>query len=113
MTIPTTRKRRPVTAKVAAARLGISERTVQRYVAEERETYESRAAARRATAGRLRGEGSSWEEIAAAVGGSVWSARALVRRHQQEQEQEQEQKRLKAGGGGEGENPQRPSRGPR
>jgi predicted DNA-binding transcriptional regulator YafY len=111
MTIPTTRKRRPVTAKVAAARLGISERTVQRYVAEERETYESRAAARRAIAGRMRSEGATWEEIAAAVDGSVWSARALVRRHQQEQEQEQ--KRLKAGGGGEGETPQRPSRGPR
>jgi len=111
MTIPTTRKRRPVTAKVAAARLGISERTVQRYVAEERSDYENTAANRRATAGRMRSEGATWEEIAAAVDGSVWSARALVRRHQQEQEQEQ--KRLKAGGGGEGETPQRPSRGPR
>ena len=96
MTIPTTRKRRPVTAKVAAARLGLSVRTVQRYVAEERETYESRAAERRATAGRMAGEGASWAEIAEAVGGSEWSARALVRRYRQEQEQKQ----LKAPSGG-------------
>lgn len=111
MTLPTVRRRRTKTAAQLGEGFGVSARTVRRYIAEERDTYESRAAERRATAGRLRGEGSSWEEIAAAVGGSVWSARALVRRHQQEQEQEQ--KRLKAGGGGEGETPQRPSRGPR
>lgn len=100
MTIPTTRRRRPVSAKVAAARLGVSERTVQRYVAEERNDYENRATQRRATAGRMFNAGATWAEIAEAVGGSEWSARALVRRHRQEQEQEQEQERLKAPSGG-------------
>lgn len=109
MTLPTVRRRRTKTAAQLGEGFGVSARTVRRYIAEERDTYESRAAERRATAGRMRSEGAEWEEIAAAVGGSVWSARALVRRHQQEQEQ----KRLKAGGGGEGETPQRPSRGPR
>lgn len=111
MTLPTVRRRRTKTAEELGKNFGVSARTVRRYIAEERSDYENTAAQRRATAGRLRGEGASWEQIAAAVGGSVWSARALVRRHQQEQEQEQ--KRLKAGGGGEGETPQRPSRGPR
>jgi predicted DNA-binding transcriptional regulator YafY len=85
MTIPTVRKRRPTTAKVAAERLGLSVRTIQRYVAEERSTYEERAAYRRSLAHKMKKEGASWEEIAKAVEGTVWSARALVRRHEQEQ----------------------------
>lgn len=84
MTIPTTRKRRPVTAKVAAERLGLSVRTVQRYVAEERQSYEERAAQRRQTAGEMADAGASWAEIAAAVGGSEWAARALVRRYREQ-----------------------------
>lgn len=92
------RQRRKKTAKEIAERFGVSERTVRNHMAEERDDYEGRAAARRATAGRMFGEGASWAEIAEAVGGSEWSARALVRRHRQEQEQEQE--RLKAPSGG-------------
>lgn len=96
MSIPTTRKRRPVTAKVAAERLGVSVRTIYRYVAEDRDTYESRAAERRKVAGTMADNGASWADIAEAVGGSEWSARALVRRYRQEQEQKQ----LKAPSGG-------------
>jgi transposase len=82
--IPTTRTRRPTTAKVAAQRLGLSVRTVQRYVSEERDTYEKRAKYRRFRANEMREAGSSWAEIAKEVGGSEWSARALVRRYKQE-----------------------------
>lgn len=81
MSIPTTRKRRPVSAKVAAARLGLSVRTVRRYVAEERETYETRAASRRELAGKMAAQGLPWADIAAAVGGTEWAARSLVRRY--------------------------------
>ena len=84
MSIPTTRKRRPVTAKVAAERLGLSVRTVYRYVAEDRDTYESRAAKRRKVAGTMADNGASWAAIAEAVGGSEWAARGLVRRYRAE-----------------------------
>lgn len=84
MSIPTTRRRRPVKAKVAAERLGVSVRTIYRYVAEDRETYESRAAERRKVAGTMADNGASWAEIAAAVGGSEWAARSLVRRYRAE-----------------------------
>jgi transposase len=51
-------------------------------MAEERDTYEARADYRRNLAGTMRAQGKSWAaEIAAAVGGSEKSARALVRRY--------------------------------
>lgn len=81
MSIPTTRRRRPTTAAKAAAALGVSVRTVYRYVSEPRDEYESRAQQRKETAGKLWKAGKSWGEIASAVGGSEWSARALVRRY--------------------------------
>lgn len=84
MSLTTTRRRRPVKAKVAAERLGISVRTVYRYVAEERQTYEERAAERRRIAGEMSAQGLPWADIAAAVGGSEWAARALVRRYRAE-----------------------------
>jgi hypothetical protein len=50
------------------------ERTVRNHMAEERDTYEARADYRRNLAGTMRAQGKSWAEIAAAVGGSEWSA---------------------------------------
>jgi transposase len=85
---PTVRRRRKLTAKETAKRLGISTRTVQRHVAEARDTYETRATLRKTTAGTMRAAGSTWAEIAAAVDGTEWAARALVRRWNEEQEQE-------------------------
>ena len=74
------RRRRKKTAKETAAHLGLSERTVRNYIAEERTTYEDRAAQRRSIAGEMHAQGASWAEIAAAVEGSEWAARSLVRR---------------------------------
>lgn len=90
------RQLRKKTAREIAARFGVSERTVRAHVAEDRDTYESRAAERRKVAGTMADNGASWADIAEAVGGSEWSARALVRRYRQEQEQKQ----LKAPSGG-------------
>lgn len=73
-------RRRKKTAKESARALGISERTVRRHLAEARDDYETRATERKAIAARLRDEGKTWPEIAAAVGGTEWAARALVRR---------------------------------
>lgn len=75
------RQKRKKTAKEVAKHFGVSERTVRRHVAEERDTYEARADYRRNLAGAMREQGKSWTEIAAAIGGSEWSARALVRRY--------------------------------
>ena len=77
-------RRRKKTAKETAAHLGLSERTVRNYIAEERADYENRAADRRRIAGTLYAKGASWAEIAAAVGGTEWAARALVRRYKAE-----------------------------
>lgn len=90
------RQHRKKTAREIAARFGVSERTVRAHVAEDRDTYESRAAERRQVAGAMAAQGAPWAAIAEAVGGSEWSARALVRRYRQEQEQKQ----LKAPSGG-------------
>lgn len=89
MTIPTTRRRRPTTAAKAAAALGVSVSTIYRYVSERREDYEGTAQARREAAGTMRKNGASWSDIAAAVGGSEWAARALVRRFNEGQKQGQ------------------------
>lgn len=60
--------RRPVSARVLAERIGVSERTIKRYVAEPREQYEARTAARHARIRELRAEGLSMRAIAAEVG---------------------------------------------
>ncbi|WP_204317383.1 HTH domain-containing protein, partial [Serratia marcescens] len=75
------RQRRKKTAKEIAQHFGVCERTVRNHIAEERSTYEARADYRRNLAGTMREQGKSWAEIAAAIGGSEWSARALVRRY--------------------------------
>jgi predicted transcriptional regulator len=65
------------TTKEVAKHFGVSERTVRNHMAEERDTYEARADYRRNLAGTMRAQGKSWADVAA-VGGSEWSARALV-----------------------------------
>lgn len=70
-----------MTAKEAAKRFGKSPRTIRRLVAEDRSDYEGRAAGRRRIAGTMHEQGASWAEIAAAVGGTEWAARSLVRRY--------------------------------
>lgn len=80
------RQSRKKTAREIAARFGVSERTVRAHVAEDRDTYESRAAKRRKVAGTMADKGATWAAIAEAVGGSEWAARGLVRRYRAEQE---------------------------
>lgn len=76
--VTTIRKRRPVTAAVAAARINRSVRTVYNYMAEERATYEARAATRRRTVLALRARGATWAEIAAEIGTTEAAARSLA-----------------------------------
>lgn len=63
--------RRKGTARELAARLGVSERTIRRYVAEPRKDFDARTAARHARIRELRTEGKSMRAIAAEVGVSV------------------------------------------
>lgn len=76
----TVQRKRKKTAREISERLGLSERTVRNYMAQPREHYERTAEERREIAGTMWEAGESWEAIAEAVGGSVWSARGLVRR---------------------------------
>lgn len=73
-----------MTAKEAGKRFGKSPRTIRRLVAQDRPDYEATAAARRRIAGTMYAKGASWGEIAEAVGGTEWAARALVRRYKAE-----------------------------
>lgn len=77
-------RRRKKTARELAEMMGVSVRTVQNYMSEDRREYESRAAQRRRIAGTMHAQGASWEEIAEAIGGSEWAARGLVRRYKEE-----------------------------
>ena len=56
--------RRKRTAREMAAQLGASERTVRNIIAEPRDEFLSRAAAKRKTAVELRGQGHTYAEIA-------------------------------------------------
>jgi len=78
MAMVTIRKRRPVTAAVAAARINRSVRSVYNYMAEERIAYEARAAGRRRTVLALRARGATWAEIAAEIGVTEAAARSLA-----------------------------------
>lgn len=60
--------RRKRTAREIAQRLGASERTVRRIVAEPRADFLARAAANRARAVELRGQGLLYREIAEQMG---------------------------------------------
>lgn len=63
--------RRKITAKEAAAKLGVSPRTIQRMVAEPRAEFEARAEARREKAVTLRAGGLKYTEIAEQMGITV------------------------------------------
>ena len=82
-------RRRKKTAKETAAHVGVSVRTIQRWIAEERTDYQARATERRRIAGTLHEKGATWAEIAEALGATEWAARALVRRHKQEKANKQ------------------------
>lgn len=76
--------RRSITAKELAQRLGSSERTARRLIAEPREQFEARARARRNRAVELRAQGLKYKEIAeemgistGAVGRILYDARKL------------------------------------
>lgn len=70
--------RRAVTAKELAAQFGVSVRTVQRTIAEPREEFLERAAARREEAMRLRAEGLPYTIIAERMGVPLGTAKRLV-----------------------------------
>lgn len=61
-------RRRRVTARELAERLGSSERTARRLIAEPRADFLARAAANRARAVELRGQGLLYREIAEQMG---------------------------------------------
>lgn len=63
--------RRPVSARILAERVGVSERTIKRYIAEPRAEYDARTAARHARIRELRAEGKSMRAIATEIGVSV------------------------------------------
>lgn len=72
-------QRRKITAKEAAQRFGISERSVRRIVAEPREEYLARAAALRAAVIRLREvEKLPYKEISDQLGIPASSARRII-----------------------------------
>lgn len=63
--------RRNATARELAERIGVSERTIKRYMSEPRAEYDARVAARHARIRELRKEGKSMRAIAAEVGVTV------------------------------------------
>lgn len=63
--------RRPVSARVLAERVGVSERTIKRYIAEPRAEYDARTEARHERIRELRTEGLSMRAIAAELEISV------------------------------------------
>lgn len=71
-------KRRKMTAREAAERLGISIRSVQRIAAEPRGEFLARAAARRAEAVQLRSDGLKYAEIAERMGISTGIVGRLI-----------------------------------
>jgi len=83
--------RRKLTAREAAARFGVSTRTIKRVMAEPRDEFLARAAARRAHAVDLRTQGLTYAEIAevmecstGTVGRLLHDARKLAEREDAE-----------------------------
>ena len=71
---------RTKTAREVAEKLGVSPRTVRRYVAAPRNWWEEQRRALRAKAISLRETGMTWQQIGEALGCSSEAARALGRR---------------------------------
>lgn len=76
------RRKRNKTAREVAEKFNISERTVRRYISEERSNYEKRAYERRKLAYILRSKGKPWKEVGEILGCSDEAARALSRRYE-------------------------------
>ena len=70
--------RRKMTAKEAAKRFGVTERTVRRLIAEPREDFLARARERRAQAAKLRRQGLKYKEIAEQMGLDIGFVGRLV-----------------------------------
>lgn len=75
------RRRRTKTARELADELGVSERFIRSRIAESREDFEARAAARRERAAELRSGGATYREIAAALGCSTGTVGRLLHEH--------------------------------
>lgn len=72
------KKRRAITARELASRLGSSERTARRLVAEPRADFLDRAKARRSRAIELRAQGMKYREIADEMQVSVGTVGRLL-----------------------------------
>ena len=72
------RRKNNATAREVAERFGVSVRTVQRLIAEPRDEFLARAAARRAEAVKLRSEGLKYAEIAERMGISTGIVGRLI-----------------------------------
>jgi len=74
--------RRPVPARVLAEKIGVSERTIKRYIAEPRAEYDARVEARHERIRDLRAGGLSMRAIATELGVSVGTVHyALNKEH--------------------------------
>jgi DNA-directed RNA polymerase specialized sigma24 family protein len=76
--------RRARTARELAEEFGASVRTIQRHLAEPRDDYETRAAAKRARAQQLRADGASYRQIADELEVSIGSVSSLLYPRQQQ-----------------------------
>ena len=80
--------KRNKTAKEIATKMELSERTIRRYMAEDRKNFEKRARDRREKAYKLRiDENKSWYEVASIMGTTVDSVKGLVKRYRSEMKQ--------------------------
>lgn len=77
------RQRRTRTARELAEEHGVSPRFIRRTVAESREDFEGRAAARRERAAALRAEGKTYREIADVLGCSTGTVGRLLHEHRE------------------------------
>ncbi len=78
--------KRNKTAKEIALKMELSERTIRRYMAEDRQDFEKRARERRELAYKLRvEEGKTWEEVATFMNATPDSIKGLVKRYRSEQ----------------------------
>jgi len=73
------------TAREVAQKLGVSPRTVRRYVAAPRDWWEDHRRAMRAKAVALRSTGMTWAQIGEELGCSDEAARAMAKRAASEQ----------------------------
>ena len=77
------RQRRTRTARELAEQHGVSERYIRRVVAERREDFEGRAAARRDRAAELRAGGATYREIADALDCTTGTVGRLLHEHRE------------------------------